>query len=43
MNDELADALTIDLGRSKFVTELISIQACLWDFEYSLEHVDEVN
>jgi len=43
MNDELAQALTLDLGKSVFITEMVSINVCLWDAEFSLEHVDEVN
>jgi hypothetical protein len=42
MKTEMTDALKKDLGKSAFISELTSVQACIWDVEYSLAHVEEV-
>ena len=39
MKKEMCDALEADLGKAAFISELTSIQACIWDVEYSLDHV----
>ena len=42
MSTQMTGALQKDLNKSGFVSELTSIQPCLWDIEYNLEHLDEV-
>ena len=43
MSIQMTAAIEKDLGKSPFVTELTSLQPCIWDIEYSLEHVEKVN
>lgn len=35
-------AIEKDLGKTHFVTLVTSITPCVWDIEYSLDHIDEV-
>lgn len=37
----MTSAIEKDLGKSPFVTEITSLQPCIWDVEYSLDHIDE--
>jgi hypothetical protein len=32
-----------DLGRDPFVSEILSLNPCLWEATYALENIDEVN
>lgn len=42
MKDQMTGALEKDLGKAAFISELTSIQACVWDVVYSIDHVEEV-
>jgi hypothetical protein len=42
MKVQMTAALEKDLGKSAFVCELTSLYPCIWDVEYSLDHVAEV-
>jgi len=42
MTIQMTAAIEKDLGKSPFVTELTSLQPCIWDIEYSLDHVTQV-
>lgn len=38
----MSTAIEKDLGKTPFVTEFTSLIPCIWDVEYSLDHIDEV-
>ena len=42
MHTQMTAAIEKDLGKTPFVTHMTSITPCIWDVEYSLDHVDEV-
>jgi hypothetical protein len=36
-------AIENDLQKTQFVTELTSINPCIWDIEHNLKNIDKVN